>query len=155
MSGRAAAGIRARLAPCGGAVASHRGRAVAPAARPGVDWSVPVVLAPLALAAALVLGAGASRADEVDALPIRYACEFGARIDLALDPRGDQLFGQLHGRPVLMGHAPSASGARYVENETGDRGGRLELWMKGDRAMLNWLIGEDSRPLLEDCIAVK
>lgn len=94
-------------------------------------------------------------ADEVDAVPFDYLCEFGARLDLALDPRGDQLFGQIQGRPVLMPHVESASGARYMEAKEGDRGGRYELWTKGDTAMLNWVTKGESVTLFKDCVLQK
>lgn len=106
-----------------------------------------------AACAALLAGVLAvpARADEVDATPLSYRCEFGTRVDLALDPRGNQLFGQIQGRPVLMPQAPAASGARYIESAEGERGGRYEFWMKGDAAMLNWVTKAESVTLLKDC----
>lgn len=104
-------------------------------------------------AAALLAAAGIAPAlaDEVDAIPLSYLCDMGARLDLALDPRGQQLFGQIQGRPVLMPQAPAASGARYIEMAEGERGGRYELWTKGDEAMLNWVTEGESVPLFKDC----
>ncbi|WBL31851.1 MliC family protein [Sinirhodobacter sp. HNIBRBA609] len=103
-----------------------------------------------ALMASGALAAGAW-AQEPATVPLDYQCENGARFALALDRQDDLIYGAILGRPVLLEHVISGSGARYAERDAADRGGRYELWMKGDEAMLNWTTGEDSLTLLSGC----
>ena len=100
------------------------------------------------------LASGAS-AEEPATIPLDYLCANGARLALALDRQDDLIYGAILGRPVLLEHVRSASGARYAERDAADRGGRYELWMKGDEAMLNWATGDDSLTLLSGCRIVE
>ena len=101
----------------------------------------------------MILGALASgaSAQEPATITLDYQCENGARLALALDRKDDLIYGAILGRPVLMEHVISGSGARYAERDAADRGGRYELWMKGDEAMLNWATEDESLTLLSGC----
>jgi len=103
------------------------------------------------LACAVCLCAAQAFAQEPPVVALDYECEHGARLVLAYDRAADLVYGSIEGRAVLLDHVRSGSGARYIERDAADRGGRYELWMKGDGAMLNWSTEAESVTLLMNC----
>lgn len=77
-----------------------------------------------------------------------YECAAGRFLSVAFINAGDESFAVLQeaGRIVPLKVAPSGSGARYLSEDGG-----LELWTKGDTAMLTLLGGDAEIPLYRDC----
>ena len=92
-----------------------------------------------AIGAALILAGCASTApmDATDT-PQTYACAGGRAFTAAYDLAGDKAVVRAGDRTYSLPHVRSASGAKYA------RGG-VELFSKGDTAMLTGVPGESYR----------
>lgn len=107
------------------------------------------------LAAAALLLAAPAAAQELEALPMHYGCDRGARIEAVYVNGGMPALAilTLEGRMVVLSNVPSGSGAFYAEAPEGRAG---YFWRtKGEEATLSWRAADGAETdLLDGCTAL-